>query len=296
MSGRAQDHLGHFSALAAVFLWGLSFVATKQALAEFAPLTLIVVRFGVGVATLALLLKVRGLALVPPRASWPTLALMGFVGIFVHQLVQVHGLERTTAVRTGWLIGLSPIWTAALAAVFLRERFGVLKVTGLVLGLAGALLVITRGRFSGELLLLPSTTGDLLVLASTVNWAIYSTIGRRTLQELGSWRATFAIMTLGWLMVMPVWAAAGSARLPVSPSAAAIGSVLFLGIGCSALGYLFWYAALERLEASRVAAFLYLEPLVTMGAAVAVLREPVAVSTIAGGLLVIAGVLLVQKA
>jgi drug/metabolite transporter (DMT)-like permease len=72
--------------------------------------------------------------------------------------------------------------------------------------------------------------------------------------------------------------------------------VLFLGIGCSGLGYLFWYTALEKLETSRVAAFLYLEPLVTLAAAVALLDEPVHATTIIGGLIVLAGVFLIQGA
>ena len=71
--------------------------------------------------------------------------------------------------------------------------------------------------------------------------------------------------------------------------------MLFLGIACSGLGYLFWYGALERIEASRVAAFLYLEPLVTLAAAVVMLGESVTLTTVAGGLLVLAGVALVQR-
>ena len=72
-------------------------------------------------------------------------------------------------------------------------------------------------------------------------------------------------------------------------------SVLFLGIACSGLGYLFWYGALARVQASRVAAFLYLEPMVTLAAAVAMLREPVSAATILGGLLLLGGVVLVQN-
>ncbi|HEX6739064.1 MAG TPA: EamA family transporter, partial [Vicinamibacteria bacterium] len=59
--------------------------------------------------------------------------------------------------------------------------------------------------------------------------------------------------------------------------------------------YLFWYGALEQVDASQVAALLYLEPLVTLSAAVALLGEPVRVTTVAGGLLVLAGVVLVQR-
>ena len=73
-------------------------------------------------------------------------------------------------------------------------------------------------------------------------------------------------------------------------------AILFLGIGCSGLGYLFWYAALERIEASQVAAFLYVEPLITLLAAMVLLGESVAISTLLGGILVLVGVLTVQTA
>ena len=63
---------------------------------------------------------------------------MGFVGVFVHQLLQAYGLTLTTAVKTGWLIGLIPIWAALLSALLLGERFGRAKVAGLLLGFAGA--------------------------------------------------------------------------------------------------------------------------------------------------------------
>jgi drug/metabolite transporter (DMT)-like permease len=279
-----------------VVLWGISFVATKAALREVSPVTLIFSRFALGVAVLVLILKLRREPLIPPRDTWLMLALMGFVGIFVHQMVQVHGLTLTTAVRTGWLIGLTPIWSAVLAGVFLREGFGLRKVFGLSIGLVGALLVITRGELSSQVLALPATRGDLLILASTVNWAIYSILGRDTLKRLGSTRAITAAMFLGWAMLIPFFVSAAGWQEYRAMSATTVIAILFLGIGCSGLGYLFWYAALERLDTSQVAAFLYLEPLVTLIAAVALLGEPVAVTTIAGGLLVLAGVLIVQTA
>ena len=103
-------------------------------------------------------------------------------------------------------------------------------------------------------------------------------------------------MFLGWLMLAPLFLHAGGWREYPALSGAGLAAVLFLGIGASGLGYLFWYGALERVETSRVAAFLYLEPLVTLVAAMALLHEPVGVATLAGGLLVLAGVALVQRA
>jgi drug/metabolite transporter (DMT)-like permease len=285
----------HAGVLVAVIAWGISFVATKVALRELSPVTLVFSRFALGVALLHGILALRRTSLLPGRTHFYALGLMGFVGVFVHQMLQVHGLERTTAVRTGWLIGLIPIWSAVLSAVFLRERFGPARAAGLALGFAGAVLVVTRGRLSGDFLRLPQTTGDFLVLASTVNWAIYSVMGRGTLRSIGATRATAGAMLLGWVLLLPLYVReSGWSQFPgLSPSGWA--ALLFLGIVCSGFAYLFWYGGLQRLDATRVSSYLYIEPLVTLAAAVAVLGEPVAGTTIAGGLLVLVGVWLVQR-
>jgi drug/metabolite transporter (DMT)-like permease len=288
--------LAQLAALLAVVLWGISFVATKAALRDVAPVTLIFTRFAIGTAVLVLILALQRQPLIPPRDAWPMLALMGFVGIFVHQMIQVHGLVLTTAVRTGWLIGVTPIWSALLAAYFLGETFGARKILGFFLGAAGAALVVTRGDFSAGVLSLPATRGDLLVLITTVNWAIYTILGRGTLKRVGSTKAITAAMFAGCLMLFPFFVASAGWREYRDLSPGGLVAIVFLGVGCSGLGYLFWYAALERIDASQVAAFLYIEPLVTLIAAVALLGESVALVTLAGGLLVLAGVLAVQSA
>jgi drug/metabolite transporter (DMT)-like permease len=247
------------------------------------------------VALLVTIAVLRGQPLVPPRDSWPGLALMGFVGVFVHQMIQAHALTLTTAVNTGWLIGLTPLWSALLSAYALKERFGPVKVAGLALGFLGAALVVTRGRMGAAVLALPSTRGDVLILISTLNWAVYTVLGHPILRRLGPARATTGALFLGWLMLAPFFVHAAGWREYGRLTAAGWAAVVFLGLACSGLGYLFWYGALERIEASKVAAFLYLEPLVTLGAAVVLLGEGVGLTTAAGGLLVLAGVALVQR-
>jgi drug/metabolite transporter (DMT)-like permease len=276
-------------------MWGLSFVATKAALQELAPVTVIFTRFAMGTAVLFVIARLRGQPLRPAFDAWPMLALMGFVGIFIHQLIQVYGLTLTTAVKAGWLIGMIPIWTTLLSAFFLRERLNAPKILGLALGTLGAVVVVTRGQFTSASLSLPTTRGDLLLLASTITWAVYTILGRDTLKRLDSASATAVSMGFGSAMLAPIYLARGGWHEYASLSAVGWGALLFLGIGCSGLGYFFWFAALERLETSQVAAFLYLEAPVTLAAAVSLLGEPVAASTIVGGGLVLAGVYTVQR-
>lgn len=283
-------------ALLAVVFWGLSFVATKALVREISPVAVVFLRAALGSAVLVAILAVRGQLAPPPRGAWPGLVAMGFVGVAFHQLLQAYALRLTSAVNTGWLIGLTPIWSALLAAAFLRERFSGAKVAGLALGFLGAALVVTRGRMDAALLVLPSTRGDLLVLLSTVNWAVYSVLGRGTLRGLGAARATTGAMLAGLALLSVPFALAGAWRGLAHLSSSGWLSVVFLGVCCSGLGYLFWYAALDAMEASRVAALLYIEPLVTLAAGVALLGEDVAVSTVAGGALLLTGVALVQLA
>jgi drug/metabolite transporter (DMT)-like permease len=283
-------------AFLAVVFWGLSFVATKAALRELSPITLVATRFALGVALLLVLLRARGFPVLPPRELWGSLALMGFVGVFVHQMLQSFALTMTGAISAGWLIGLTPLWSAVLSAWLLRERFLPAKLAGLALGFAGAALVVTRGQLGAALLALPATKGDLLILASTLNWAVYSVLGHPVLKRLGATRATAGALLLGWLMLLPLFLARAGWREYAHLSGVGWGAVLFLGIACSGLGYLFWYGALEKVPATAVSALLYLEPLVTLAAGVALLGERVHLTTMVGGLLVLAGVFLVERA
>jgi drug/metabolite transporter (DMT)-like permease len=281
-------------ALLAIIIWGVSFVATKSVLAELSPATLVFARAGLGSLLLGGMLALRRQPLLPPRDAVGPLVAMGFIGVVFHQLLQAYALKLTSAVSTGWLIGLTPVWSALLAAVLLRERFRLKKTLGLTLGFVGAVLVVTRGELNSSLLSFPSTRGDLLVLASTLNWAVYSVMGHATIRRLGPTRATAGGMLLAFLMVSPLFVAGAGWSELARLSPAGWGAVLYLGVGASGLGYLFWYGALERVETTRVAALVYLEPLVTLAAAVVLLGEPVSAVTAAGGLTVLCGVVLVQ--
>src|SRR6476660_9246965 len=102
-------------------MWGCSFIAGKIALREVSPVTLLFTRFALGTAFLFAILILRKNNPLPPRNALPALTLMGFIGIFVHQMLQAYGLTMTTALHTGWLIGLIPIWSAVLSGLFLKE-------------------------------------------------------------------------------------------------------------------------------------------------------------------------------
>lgn len=281
-------------ALLAITFWGASFVATKVALQELSPLTVVAVRFALGLLVLWGTVIVRGRVLLITGRELGYLAVLGAVGIFVHQLLQTNGLVTTSATNTGWLVALTPIFTALLARALLGESFGPARVAGLLLAFAGAMAIVVTRAGSVRVLGLPATPGDFLAFLSAPNWAVFSVLSKRALARRPPTLVMAYVMALGWLMLLPLALAdAGWGRLgELSPSGWA--ALLFLGLFCSGLAYLFWYGALQGGDASQVAAFLYLEPLVTLIIAALVLGEPITLWTLVGGAAVLAGVWLVN--
>jgi drug/metabolite transporter (DMT)-like permease len=290
-----SETTNRLKALAAALFWGVSFVATKAALREVHPLTIIVLRFGMGVLILFLAVwQTRLVKTVGGRDLVP-LAILGAIGVAFHQGLQVTGLELTSASSMAWLVALNPVFTAILAWRFLSEIFGPLKVLGLAIAFVGAIAVVTKGVLSPETLHLPSTTGDLLALASALNWAVFSVASKPLLRRLPPKLMMAYVMLIGWLMVLPFWGAGQGWNDVSHLTATGWVAIGFLGIFCSGLAYIFWYDALAQIDASQVAAFIYIEPLVTVVVAAIVLSEAFTLATFLGGLTILVGVYLVNR-
>jgi drug/metabolite transporter (DMT)-like permease len=282
--------------LFAVVVWGASFIATKIAVAEAAPVTVVWLRFASGVAILG--------GVVAARREWARLsgrtlvlfAALGALGITFHQWLQSNALLTARASTSGWIIATTPVFIAVLAAAVLRERLGGRAWLGIVLAAAGVPLVVARGGLGALLGGDSWSTGDVMMLISAPNWAVFSVASRGLLRRHPAARALLLIMTFGWLFT--------SVQFAFGPGLADLGrlsgrgwaAVLFLGVACSGLAYLAWFDALHKLSASRTGALLYLEPLIATAVAAAVLGEPITATIVLGGAVILLGVWLVEGA
>jgi len=282
-------------ALAAIVVWGASFVATKIAVREVSPLTVIVLRFALGLGVLVLVVIARREFALPQRRDLGWLVFLGLNGITVHQLLQANGLVTASAINSGWIVALIPVFSAMLAWLVLHEPFGRLKMLGLMLATIGAFLVISRGQLDGGLLRIPATPGDFLMLLSAPNWALFTVLSKRLMSRVSATLMVTYVMAFGWLVTLPLWAGTGGWLDLPHLTLAGWGSVLFLGLLCSGVAYVFWYDALAVAGASQVAAFLYLEPLVTLVVAASLLGEAVTWATLLGGAIILIGVWLVNQ-
>jgi drug/metabolite transporter (DMT)-like permease len=272
---------------ATVVIWGWTFVATKIALEHVAPLDLLGLRMAVGLPVLLAVVLARRTRFDFDRRDLAQAALGGAV-FAAHFVVQVIGISGTTATNSGWIIAVSPIVIALLSAAFLRERIGREIAVGLSLATVGVLLLVSHGD-PGRLAWLKST-GDWLVLASAFTWALYTVATR----DLSRRRAPLAVTAVVLVPLTLVGVAAiaihGNGHALLALPGRTVAAILFLGVFGTALGQWFWQLGVARIGAAKAGLFLYVEPLATTALAVPLLGEPFGPLTVAGALLVLAGV------
>jgi drug/metabolite transporter (DMT)-like permease len=282
-------------AIFAVTVWGGSFIATKVALRDASPVTVVWLRFAIGVLILGLAVILRKQMALPGRKNLGYFAMLGFLGITLHQWLQSNGLVTSLATTTAWIVATTPVFMALLGWLLLRERLGRVQIGGILLAAFGVLLVVTRGNLASLAVGQFGARGDFLILLSAPNWAIFSTLSRKGLREHPATRMMFYVMAFGWLFASllfffgPGWEDIG--RLTLNGWL----GVLFLGVACSGLAYIFWYDALQILPTAQTGAFLYLEPFVTLIIAAIILGESILWSSLAGGLAILLGVWMVNR-
>ena len=282
-------------ALFAVLVWGGSFVATKVALRDISPVTVVWLRFGMGFIILGIGVLSRRQFAVPSRKDLGYFALLGFLGITFHQWLQSTGLTTAQATTTAWIVATTPVFMALLGWLVLKEKLLLFQVLGILIAALGVLAVVSKGDLralsSGQAF----TCGDLLILISAPNWAIFSTLSRRGLNQHPAARMMFYVMGFGFLFTTVLFLLGpGPAEISHLTLNGWLG-VAFLGIFCSGVAYIFWYDALQAMPVAQAGAFVYIEPFVTVVVAAVVLSEPLLVSSLLGGGAIILGVWLVNN-
>jgi drug/metabolite transporter (DMT)-like permease len=282
-------------ALFAVAVWGASFIATKVVLRDISPVTIVWMRFAMGVIILGIAVTARKQFALLNKKEWPYFALLGFLGITFHQWLQSNALQTSEASTTGWIVASTPVFMAILGWFVLRERLGWVKIIGILLAFLGVLVIVYDGDLRTISLRSFGKPGDILVLISAVNWTVFSVLSRRGLKNHPATFMMFYVMLLGWLLTSILFFATQSVSEIQNLTVSGWVGLAFLGIFCSGLAYIAWYDALQALGAAETGVFLYIEPLVTVIVAFFVLSEDISFASLLGGGIIIMGVWLVNR-
>ncbi len=253
-----------------VFVWGVNFIVIKAAMTAFTPLAFNAVRFGLAAGCVMLIAQARGAAR-PPRELLGRFFLLGLLGNAIYQIAFIEGVARTRAGNAALIMAAVPVQTAVISHLRGHERLRARDALGLLISTAGiAVIVLGSGKtvdFGGTI------AGDLLVLASTVCWSVY-TIGAKPLADrFGPMTATAWTMGFGAVPLVLVSVPSLVRQDWGDVTAPAWAGLVFSALGALVLAYLIWYRGVQRLGPSRTAIYSNFTPVVAMLAAWALLGE-----------------------
>lgn len=277
-------------ALSVITMWGFSFVAIEVALRHVGPGQLVVLRFLPSLLALGLIALPR-LAQKQrriERRDLLVLAIAGLFGVIVYNLALNTGQTFLPASLAALVIALNPASIAIVAALWLGEIPAPRTWVGLIVALAG-ILVVVLGRHGTPEVRLHHLAGVAITLGAPVSWGIFTTSLRRTGPRTGAFNASLLAILFGSLPLVLAVDGELIATVRQAPPTL-IAAVLFLALGCTVYGFTMWAVVLKRMEAARAGAFIYLVPLIAAFGSYAMLGEPVDLPLVLGGVIVLVGV------
>lgn len=270
-----------------VFTWSASFAAIGYALRHIEPLPLAAIRFA-----LAAILAIAWLAWRRPGGfvgrDYGVLALCGLLGIAAYNILLNTGEMTVTAGAAGFIVNTQPLFMVLLAVVFLKERFGRWSWVGTLIGFLGV-AVIASGQAGG----LSFGTGSALIILAAACAAAYSILQRPLFARAAPLDITAFVIIAGAVVLLP-WLPAALRQATTAP-VDTLAMTMFLAIGPGIIGQSCWTYALKSFGAARAGQFLYLIPPSSVALAWLLLGEVPQPSTLLGGALALAGVIIVNS-
>lgn len=298
MPDRSSSLAAEAALLFIVLVWGVNFAVIKVPLEVMPPFVVNVVRFGIAALVLGLLhvwqCRQRGETVLRTFrvGAWPVVGL-SLLGHVVYQVGFILGLERITAGGAALLVASSPLWTAAVAHVSGIERLSGRGWIGVLVSLAGVVLVVLgrpEREVGGDLL------GIALLLGGSVAWGAFTALSRPVMDRgatpvgFAFWGILIALPFLGAL-AGPTWSATPWTALDALDWLA----LLFSGGLSIGLANWVWSASVRGIGPARTAAYANLVPFVGVAAGALLLKESVRPLQLAGGVLIIVGLVVLRR-
>jgi drug/metabolite transporter (DMT)-like permease len=278
--------------LAINVFWGSSFIANAIALKSIGPIEIASLRFFITAPLLfaiTLLWKGPGIFKIDRKDLLP-LAGMAITGVTLQYVIQVTAQSYTSAINASLLINTSTFFILFLGALFLAEKLTPARIIGAFIGFGGVALLVSGGSLNFSL----GQVGDVMILVCAFLWALYTIIGKKLSGRYHPLTVLNYVFILGTIGFLPFYLLTPHTSVTAIPLTV-VGAILFLAVFCSIIAYLVYNIALDRMDASRVALFIYFVPFSTIVLAWLILGESLTIASGIGGLLVLAGMYIAER-
>lgn len=255
------------------------------------PLALVLLRIaGAGVLfwTLSLFVKKEPL----DKGDLKKMAVLAMFGVFINQVFFIYGLSLTKPINSAIIMISNPIMVIVFTLIVLKERITALKISGLLLGIIGAVtLLLFKGNFDfGS----ETMVGDLLTLINASSWAVFVVMAKPHMQNYQTVTVMKWIFFFGFFYMLPF----GYSDLIHTDFGTWNGSVLFgvtfVVVATTFLAYLLNTYALKDLSPSIVSMYIYTQPFLATLFAVFLGKDTLTPTKILSAVFIIVGVYLVS--
>ncbi|MFN2489088.1 MAG: DMT family transporter [Actinomycetota bacterium] len=272
--------------------WGSSFLLIKVAVEAFSPLQIVFGRVLLGAAVLLVLVAASGLRLASEASTWKQLTVMGTVSNIIPFALITWGEQRITSGLAAILNSTTPLFTATIAAMFLPgETLKATRVAGIALGFVGVAVIVGVGAEGGE------AVGQLAVVAASLSYGVGFVYARHRLtgRTLSPLELSAGQLVAASALALPLAALDTVVHEPAFTPIATI-AVAALGMLGTGIAYTLYYRLVQDVGPTSASFVTYLLPIFGVALGRLVLDERLGWNTALGALLVIAGIVLAERA
>ncbi len=225
------------------------------------------------------------------RRHWRILVALAFLGVAAYNTFSYLGLQTTTATNAALFNSAMPVFIALLSWSVLRERLGLLQTLGVIVSLAGVIVILSRGDLHA-LAQLRFTPGDLWFLAATILWAAYTIVLRWRPAQLSSLAFLGTLVLIGVPILLPAYVWELSTGRGFEINVATVASLAYYGTFPSLAAYQCWNSGVAALGAQRAGLYVHLMPVFVALLSFLILGESLHVYHVPGIALIAAGLYL----
>lgn len=282
---------GYSCALLAVIIWSGNFVVARAVAGLIPPWQCNFWRWFIAlIILLPFASKHWGTDWPAIKKNWRGLSLLAILGVTLLNTLIYKAGQTTESINMALLVPTAPVVILILSRVLYSEPISPRRMAGVLVVLAGVAVLVSRGDWD-RLAHLRFNEGDLWALGGVLCFGLYSLFIRQRSPEISPIGFSLATFALGLLYSLP-FTAIEAVMLPRPHlSTPLVVSVLYAGIGCSALSFWLWTVAIDRIGPVRAGMVYYSLPVFAGIAAMLVLGESVAPAQLLGGALVISGII-----
>jgi len=281
-----------------MIIWATFYPVIKYMVTDIDPLILSFYRYLFGFIALSpfSLSELKKQEKKPKSIEIITMATLGFIGITLFSVGLFYGIKLSTAVNGSLLANTQPIFTAILGTFLISEVLSRRKLYGVLMGIAGMVLVVTNGNFTSFALGGTAVRGNLLLIAASAALSLYSILIKKYVSKFGSLVPTWISMTSGTLLLLIINVIRGQNLLQIMflPIQSTV-MILYLGIIGTSLTYLVFNMALNIMSVTVATSYKLLIPVFGLIFAFLFLGEQPGTATLMGILIVVSSVFIIQK-